>query len=538
MQTELAQRRRGADRALAAQKAVSRALAEARSPQDALPRALEAICEALEWDVGAAWLTDEQSKTLRLADFWRSKRIRMDGFESASRALAIPFSAGLPGQVWASRGPVWIEDLSRNRNHPRATAAARSGLRSGFAVPVRAGHAIYGVLEFYASEPRPHQGDMLEMLEVVGGQVGLFLQFQRGEESLRASEERYRLLYNGVGEAIVVYNVATQRVVDVNDAAVGLYRYSRAELARMTIDGLFAPGERSFGETLAAGGWARTFCAFQKRRDATTFPAELTVASFEPRDGLTGVLVVRDVTERRQAEEAEKLRQSERMQREFVATVSHEFRTPVAAIKGFAETLKNGGLDDQRNRLKFVAIIEKHAYRLSRLIEDILELSALESGKRVPKPEPIGLNRFIARIGRGMAPLLRKKKVSVRVRVPASLRVSADKTMLAQVVQNLFSNGIKFSPPGSRIVVDAAPDGDQITVSVSDAGPGISAEDLPHIFERFNVAKKISRNNPSGSGLGLSIVKQIVEAHGGRIWAESSEGRGATFRFTLPRPGR
>ncbi len=493
------------------------------------------MCQSLGWHVGAVWLVDDATRTLRCADFWRSSQIRMDGFESTSRKLSIVSGAGLPGQVWASREPTWIADLSRNRNHPRAAAATRSGLRAGFAVPLRAGQSIYGVLEFYTDEERDVDADMLEMLSVIGGQIGLFIRQKRVEDSLRESEERYRLLYNGVGEAIVVYNLATRRLLDANDAALVLYGYTRAELLRLTIEELFAPGERIVS---GDGTLPRSATAFQQRKDKSTFPADITAASFQPKDGVTGVLVVRDSTERRQAEEAEKLRQSERMQREFVATVSHEFRTPVAAIKGFAETLKNGGLQDHRNRLKFVTIIEKHAHRLSRLIEDILELSALESGKRSPKPETIGLRKFVKRIARGLTPLLRKKRLTVRVSIPDGVRVYADKTMLAQVLQNLFSNGIKFSPAGGRIVVDAVGLAEGVRMSVSDSGSGISAEDLPHIFERFNVAKKIERNSASGTGLGLSIVKQIVEAHGGRVWAESGEGRGATFRFTLPKPPR
>jgi two-component system phosphate regulon sensor histidine kinase PhoR len=245
-----------------------------------------------------------------------------------------------------------------------------------------------------------------------------------------------------------------------------------------------------------------------------------------------GIRVERDITQRQKAEEAEKLRHSERMQRDFVATVSHEFRTPVAAIQGFAQTLQKGGLDDTRNRLSFVNIIEKHAKRLSRLVEDLLELSAMESGKRTPKTETVSVAKYVRKYARTIGPLFKRKKLSLRVEIPPEVKASVDKSQLSQVFQNLFSNAIKFSRRGGRIHVTGRQLQHAVVVSVRDAGPGIDEEYLPKIFDRFNQARK---DRSVGTGLGLSIAKQIVESHGGHIWAESTKGKGAVFHFTLPR---
>jgi two-component system, OmpR family, phosphate regulon sensor histidine kinase PhoR len=270
----------------------------------------------------------------------------------------------------------------------------------------------------------------------------------------------------------------------------------------------------------------------QKRKDGSSFPAEVTAGTFKWKDRLMGIRVERDITQRQRAEDAEKLRHSERMQREFVATVSHEFRTPVAAIQGFAQTLQKGGLDDVRNRLSFVKIIEKHAKRLSRLVEDLLELSAMESGKRSPKPETVSVAKYVRKYARTIGPLFKRKKLSLRVEIPPEVKASVDKSQLSQVLQNLFSNAIKFSRKGGRIHVTGRQLQHAVIVSVRDCGVGIPEEYLPKIFDRFNQARK---DRSVGTGLGLSIAKQIVESHGGHIWAESIKGRGAVFHFTLPR---
>jgi len=269
----------------------------------------------------------------------------------------------------------------------------------------------------------------------------------------------------------------------------------------------------------------------QKRKDGTAFPAEVTAGTFKWKDRLMGILVERDITQRQKADEAEQLRNSERMQREFVATVSHEFRTPVAAIQGFAQTLLKG-VDDPRSRTSFVGIIEKHAKRLSRLVEDLLELSAMESGKRVPKPETVSMAKFVRKYARTIAPLFKRKKLSLRVDIAPEIKACVDKSQLSQVLQNLFSNAIKFSRRGGRIHVTGRQMQHAVLISVRDSGCGIPEEYLPKIFDRFNQARK---DRSVGTGLGLSIAKQIVESHGGHIWAESVKGRGSVFHFTLPR---
>lgn len=243
---------------------------------------------------------------------------------------------------------------------------------------------------------------------------------------------------------------------------------------------------------------------------------------------------VRDITDIRRAETHQRLAERERSQREFIANVSHELRTPVTAIKGYAQTLKQGGLHDEKRRLGFVDTIERNADRLAGLIDALLRISAL-SERPSPRRRPVALAGLVRRCAAAAGPLARKNRVALRVDVPAGLAASADAGQIRDVLRALIDNAVKFSRPGGRVAITAREAGGEAVVSVEDQGIGIAERDLPHLFERFFRGRNAKA--APGAGLGLSIVQQIVAAHGGRIWADARRRAGAALRFTLPLAG-
>jgi two-component system phosphate regulon sensor histidine kinase PhoR len=254
----------------------------------------------------------------------------------------------------------------------------------------------------------------------------------------------------------------------------------------------------------------------------------------DERGAITGVIVFSmDVTDRVRAEQV--LRESEKQQRDFVANVSHEFRTPLAAIKASAETLRNGALDDRRAALRFVSVMERHAERLGWLVEQLLTLSSLESDLLLLNCEPLSLLSFVDSYVASLGPLLNEKKLVVKLDIPPDLKAFADEKYLTQVLENLFSNAIKFNVIGGWIRVTAKSEGGQAILTVADGGMGIPEKDLPFVFERFYRGSK-TRKKSGHTGLGLHIAKKIMEALNGRIRVESAEGRGAAFHLNLPLP--
>jgi len=240
------------------------------------------------------------------------------------------------------------------------------------------------------------------------------------------------------------------------------------------------------------------------------------------------VLVFHDLT---------RLKQLESTRQEFVANVSHELRTPLSLIKGYVETLLDGAKDNPEVAVKFMQTIDRNAERLKLLIEDLLTVSELESGRVKLNLQSVALPPLVEKVLADFKARAAARQVTLVSELP-DLRVRADAHRLEQVLGNLIDNAIKYGRSEGRVAVTARPDGNQVEVSVEDDGPGIPATALERVFERFYRVDKARSREQGGTGLGLAIVKHIVQNHGGRAWAKSEVGHGATFYFTLPQdPG-
>ena len=251
-----------------------------------------------------------------------------------------------------------------------------------------------------------------------------------------------------------------------------------------------------------------------------------TVAAVRTTQANGAVVVLHDITD---------LRKLERVRRDFVANVSHEFRTPLTAIQGFSETLLGGAMNDPQNRDRFLGIILEHARRLARLTDDLLMLSKMDADRLELELRPLPVEQLVAGCVETAQPRAVEKDLRLSVNLGKKLPdIAGDRRRLTEVLQNLLDNAIQYTPAGGQIMVSAEKRDGEVVFTVSDTGIGIPQADQPRIFERFYRVDVARSREVGGTGLGLSIAKHLMEAHGGRLWVESEVGQGSQFHFSVP----
>ena len=348
---------------------------------------------------------------------------------------------------------------------------------------------------------------------------------RRGTAEFAEQAQRSAALFDRMVEGMIVTNAAG-RIQLANRAAQSFFSFDGGAIGRTLLEAtrrheIAAVAERLESETEVLG--------HELRLEGADLPRFLQVNALALRDaggGRDGALfVLHDVT---------RLRQLEAMREEFVANVSHELRTPLSLIKSAAETMLDSGHDDPAMRLRFLEIIDRHANRLARLIDDLLFLSTLDSGRLRLESQPLALCRVAQEVIEDFQIRAVARGVKLVNGVAEDLIVQADPDRLRQVLGNLVDNAIKYGRDGGRVAVDGAIRADgRVEVSVRDDGPGLPAEAQPRIFERFYRVDKARSREQGGTGLGLAIVKHVVQAHGGEVRVESAPGAGTTFFFTL-----
>lgn len=376
----------------------------------------------------------------------------------------------------------------------------------------------------------------LVLLAVVGGTAFLIWRYTRARQimlnDLRATATRQSAIFDSAIDAIITLNPSGS-IETVNAAAERMFGRTAAELDRRDVSLLvdIAPdGDGEFLKRLGAsqgaleGGLVRQMEA--RRKDGQTFPVDVALGAMQLPTGTHVVAVVRDISERRRIEQ---------MKDEFVSTVSHELRTPLTSIAGSLGLLAGGAagvLPERAGRL--IQIAQANSQRLVRLINDILDIQKLESGKLRLDMTPLDLREVAARSLDGVRGYAEELGVHLTLveGEPAPVRGDADR--LIQVVTNLLSNAAKFSPRGGEVRVTVDPETRVARLSVSDEGPGVPDAFRSRIFSKFAQADGSDTRAKGGTGLGLAIAREIAERHGGRLWFESAEGEGATFYLDLP----
>jgi PAS domain S-box-containing protein len=406
-----------------------------------------------------------------------------------------------------------------------------------------------------ASEISPDEHDRDRLLEAIST---LDQGLTRALEALERSEARYRQLFEQVNDALYVHDLEGNFQM-FNEAGLRLTGYSAEDAQHVKVRDLVAPEYHPFLDDLNphifAGENLPPWPVEIITKDGRRIPVEVSIHLLRDDAGEPyGVLgVARDATERKRVEDA--LRESERkyaeayererqaaehlraldaLKSDFLSMVSHELRTPLTAIKGFTDTLlTHGGKLEEHQREQFVERISAQATSLEALITQLLDFSRWEQGKLTVQAEACDLRSIIEEVVDGLASTLAAHRVEIDI--PAGTTVDADREACHRILDNLLTNAAKFSQPDTTIRIDALSQADSVIVTVTDEGVGVDPAEAERIFERFYRIERGDRARTKGTGVGLAIVKQYVEAQGGQVWVDSCPGLGSAFRFTLAR---
>jgi PAS domain S-box-containing protein len=529
--------------------AVRHTILGATTWEQAAPQLLSALCAHLDWDVAQYWTVDRDLQALRLRQGWHRDGSALEDFHNQSRRLSIASGEGLLGRVWQAGVPAAQEDLSAATDYDRAPAAKQAGLRSAVAFPVITSGTVIGVIEMLTHEARMIEHDLVTMLSTAGGEIGQFIRRAETAQALRRSETDHRAIFerspigiariSSEGEMLEA-NPALLQMLEHDFPAMrshawpDLLRAYDQAAARSRLEPMLAGITEGKSVQVRAGTGGGSWLWLQLT--ATSIP--------DPTGRPEHVLVmVEDVTVVREAQdklgealESQRsanitLEKLDRTKTEFLSIVSHEFRTALTGIQGFSELIRDGGLEPDEVRA-YGGYIFNDADRVNRLIGDMLDLDRMESGRMSIRTTDVDVNEVLSdAIARaGSSPSV-EFKADLDPRLPI---VVGDRDRLIQVVSNLVNNAVKYSPDGGTVTLASRAEGGFALISVTDTGVGIPPDEIGHVFERFRRVRSGAAQSIPGTGLGLTIVKQIVEMHGGKIWVESAVGHGSAFHFTLP----
>ena len=521
----------------------ARALAESPSLEEASPRMIEAVCDALGWQCGAIWEVDRARKRMQCAGTWHAPGLAFEEFTAATVTAAFERGIGLPGRVWKDRAPAWIPDVIRDDNFPRAAAAERVGLHAAFALPIMEGRRVQGALEFFSRDIREPSPELLGMMTAVCSQIGSFIERKRASDDL---DRFFRL-------SLDLFCVASfdGYFVRVNPAWQPVLGHSEEALRSTPFIEFVHPDDRApTTEALAALSTGAQLIDFENRyraKDGSYKWIQWFAAPFL-KQGIV-YAVGRDITDRKAAEDAQRRHARELesararaeaatvAKGEFLANMSHEIRTPMNAIIGMTDLALQTKLTPRQR--DYLRTARESAEALMTIINDILDVSKIEARRLTLEHVPFAVRDTIEDSVKLLAPRADQKGLELSCRiapdVPATL--AGDPGRLRQILLNLVGNAVKFTDTGEVgvevTVAERSDDDVLLRCTVRDTGIGVPEDKRWEIFGAFVQADASTTRRYGGTGLGLTISSQLIEMMGGRLWLESQPGMGSQFHFVV-----
>ncbi len=526
--------RKQAEKRLSAQYFVTKVLAEAANTKEASSKILQAICMALEWDLGEIWEFDQQDCVLRCSEIWHMPSIEVSEFKKFTRQTSFAKGIGLPGRVFESAQPAWIEDVTQDTNFPRSSVAAENGLHGAFGFPVISDNEVLGIISFYSREIRTPDKDLLNMLLSIGSQIGLFIKRKRSEEKVSSF---VNILDESLNE-IYIFDAKTLRLLEANKGARLNLGYSVGELSILTPLDLkpkfTLESFQKMIEPLRIGEKEKIdFTTIHRRKNGSFYDVEihLQLSSFQSVPAF--IAIVLDITKRKKMEAA--LLQSEKLKSVgLVASgISHEINNILAIIMGRAEILQRGFNDDSELK-EGLRLIIKAGENGAEIVSKMLTFA--KSDAKTSDYVFIDMSLLIRQSIDFTEPrwknIAQSKGVNYHIDttgIDKTHEAFCNSTEMVEVFINIINNALDAMPEGGCLSFSVKSDKNTVFINISDTGIGMSEDDRKTIFDPFFTTRL-----PQGTGLGMSIVYSIIKRHGGKIEVESEIGKGTTFNLNIP----
>lgn len=517
-----------AQRRLVLQYGATKLFADAGEIAAVAPKLLELACTTLNWDLGSVRRLNADTERGECLAVWQSPAFGPSEVPAEWRNASLVRGEGPCGEAWATGDARWVVDAAHSVEF--SGTCLLQGMHTLCVIPMKLHGHVSIILELVSREIRERDDELLEVFGSLSMQLAAAVERHSAQQDLQRAERKYRDL---VEQSVSGIYRATPdgRILSVNLAFARMAGYGSVAAfmaAGLNAVAFYVEPERraAFVRLISEQGEALGFEARVRRKDGSIGWMSIYAHVVKDDNGRIVAIdgAVQDVTERKEAEQ---------MKSDFVSFVTHQLRTPLSGIKWLLELAD--APDVPAEAASYVQDARASADRLIQLVNDLLDVSRLESGKVAVHAEPVDLAVLTSEAVRELMPIANEKHQQVALPSATDIPMAeADRQLSKEVILNLLSNAVRYTPDGGTIRIEWRRADGLIEWAVHDTGIGVPAAGQHRLFEKFYRADNASTAHTEGTGLGLYIVRLIVERSGGKVWCESQEGVGSTFRFTLP----
>ncbi len=518
-----------AKRALTVQHALGKAFASGVGVEDTIYKILELYCTKYKWKSGIFWAqnTFAGKKEYQYITGWHDKKLKNSSFIKASKKVIFTSGNGVLSHVLKSKKPVWIQNLQALENYERRVFAKEVNLKSAYIIPITYTKDVMGILEF-SGDIKTEPLDFIDTIRNGVVQLSHYLKKKETDIQLVRIKQKSETI-SELAPAIIYTADETGNITSLSPAVEKITGMRREDLIGKPLLSLFCSDnvkevEQAFEEQRKSSEYVAFEASIITSKNQDLFAEVKEKTRNLGKGRLERIGIIRDVTERNLLEKQKDL---------WIGIATHELKTPISSIKAFAQiltkkkdSLKNG------ERARYLHRIDKLTDEMTNLIQDLLDITKIRAGALELMIENVDISLLTKEVMEDVQPVSEHKLV---FEGDGRVFINCDKRRIQQVIVNIVSNAIKYSPPKSKVTLSVNEKKDTVLMAVKDEGKGIDETLQTRIFDLFYRGNNKRTGSSGGLGLGLFISKAIVTAHGGKIWVESKVGQGSTFFVEIPR---